>query len=81
MSSSEAGIPMGVASPDGRWIRVNQALGELLGATARRSCSALSPRGSPTPTTGRSEREALRLLLAGECTSYTTENRCLRRTR
>ncbi|HEU5395500.1 MAG TPA: PAS domain S-box protein, partial [Candidatus Methylomirabilis sp.] len=72
----EAGIAMGVASPEGRWVRVNPALRELLGYSEEELL------GAPTeklthPDDRPAEREALRLLLAGECASYTEEKRCL----
>ena len=38
----DAGIPMGVASPEGRWTRVNQALCELLGYREEELLGALS---------------------------------------
>ena len=72
----EAGIAFGVASPEGRWVRVNHALRELLGYSEDELL------GAPTeklthPDDRPAEREALRLLLAGECASYTQEKRCL----
>jgi PAS domain S-box-containing protein len=72
----EAGIALGVASPEGRWVRVNRALRELLGYGEDELL------GAPTeklthPDDRPAEREALRLLLAGECASYTQEKRCL----
>jgi PAS domain S-box-containing protein len=72
----EAGIAFGVASPEGRWVRVNHALRELLGYAEDELL------GAPTeklthPDDRPAEREALRLLLAGECASYTQEKRCL----
>jgi two-component system cell cycle sensor histidine kinase/response regulator CckA len=74
----DAGIPMGVASPEGRWTRVNRALGELLGCRDEELLGALAEEiihSDDRPI----QREALRLLLAGECPSYTAEHRCLRR--
>jgi PAS domain S-box-containing protein len=74
----DAGIPLGVASPEGRWIRVNRALAELLGygpdeLVGSPAEGILQPDDRPV------QREALRLLLAGECPSYTSEHRCRRR--
>ena len=74
----DAGIPMGVASTDGRWTRVNRALAELLGwrqdeLLGDPAEGLLHPDDRPV------QREAIRLLLAGECPSYTSEHRCLRR--
>ena len=74
----DAGIPMGVASPEGRWTRVNQALCELLGYREEELLGALSE-GIIHPDDRPVQREAVRLLLAGECPSYTSEHRCLRR--
>jgi PAS domain S-box-containing protein len=75
---AEAGLALGVASPEGRWVRVNPALRELLGYTEDELL------GAPTeklthPDDRPAEREALRLLLAGECATYTQEKRCLDR--
>jgi two-component system cell cycle sensor histidine kinase/response regulator CckA len=74
----DAGIPMGLASPEGRWVRVNRALAELLGHREDELIGALAE-GIIHPDDRPVEREALRLLLAGECPSYTSEHRCLRR--
>ena len=69
---------MGVASPEGRWTRVNRALGELLGYREEELLGALAE-GIIHPDDRPIQREAVRLLLAGECPSYTSEHRCLRR--
>ena len=76
---TEAGIAMGIVSPDGRWVRVNQALAELLGAAAKELIGDLAEEYTH-PEDRASERDAERLLRAGECTSYTIEKRCLRHT-
>jgi PAS domain S-box-containing protein len=73
----DAGIPMGVASPEGRWTRVNRALAELLGYGRDELVGTLAE-GIVHPDDRPAQREALRLLLAGECPSYTSEHRCLR---
>ena len=57
---------------------MNRALGELLGYREEELLGALAeaiihPDDRPV------QREALRLLLAGECPSYTSEHRCVRR--
>jgi PAS domain S-box-containing protein len=75
----DAGIPLGIASPEGRWIRVNRALCGLLGYQAD------DLRGQPVEglihaDDRQAQQEALRLLRAGECPTYTSECRCLRRT-
>ena len=75
----DTGIPMGVATPDGRWTRVNQALCELLGYREEDLLGGLAE-GIIHPDDRPVQREAVRLLLAGECPSYTSEYRCLRRT-
>ncbi len=75
---SEAGIPMGIVSLDGRWLGVNDALAELLGANARELLGDLAE-AHTHPDDRAAEREAERLLRAGECTSYTSEKRCIRR--
>ena len=74
----DTGIPMGVASPEGRWVRVNCALAELLGYGEDELIGALAE-GLVHPDDRPAQREALRLLLAGECSSYTSEHRGVRR--
>ncbi|HET9039982.1 MAG TPA: GAF domain-containing protein, partial [Gemmatimonadales bacterium] len=70
-------LPMGLVDDDGRWLRVNHALAELLGSTP--GALAGSPAEAATHPADRSaDREAIRLLLAGECASYTAEKRLLR---
>jgi PAS domain S-box-containing protein len=74
----EAGLPMGVATSEGRWTRVNPALCGLLGYREEELLGLLAeaiihPDDRPV------QREAVRLLLAGECPSYTSECRCVRR--
>jgi PAS domain S-box-containing protein len=75
----DTGIPMGVASPEGRWVRVNRALAELLGYREEELLGALAE-GMVHPDDRPVQREALRLLLAGECPSFTSEHRCVPRT-
>ncbi len=74
----DLGIAMAVAAPDGRWLRVNRALCDLLGygpdELIGRPAEALTH-----PDDRSADQEATRLLLAGECTSYTAEKRLLRR--
>jgi PAS domain S-box-containing protein len=69
-------LPMGLIGADGRWLRVNHALAHLVGATpealARCSADALTH-----PLDRSADAEAMRLLLAGECASYTSEKRLL----
>ncbi len=73
----DTGIPMGIASSEGRWTRVNQPLCELLGVREEDLLGALAE-GIVHPDDRPVQREAVRLLLAGECPSYTSEHRCLR---
>ncbi len=70
-------LPMGLILPDGRWLRVNRALAGLLGTTpeALTGCPA---EAFTHPDDRTADREAVRLLLAGECASYSAEKRLLR---
>ncbi len=72
----DTGFPMGIASPEGRWIRVNRALADFLGYREDQLVGTLAE-GIIHPDDRPAQREALRLLLAGECPSYTSEHRCL----
>ena len=74
----DTGIPMGVASSEGRWTRVNRALCELLGYREDELLGGLAE-GIIHPDDRPVQREAVRLLLAGECPSYTSEYQCQRR--
>jgi len=76
---TDAGLALGVASPEGRWVRVNPALRELLGYAEDELLGAPTEKVTH-PDDRPAEREALRLLLAGECATYTQEKRCLDRT-
>jgi PAS domain S-box-containing protein len=68
---------MGLVLPDGRWLRVNGALAELLGSSPE--ALAGCPADAIThPADRGAEQEATRLLLAGECASYSAEKRLLR---
>jgi two-component system, cell cycle sensor histidine kinase and response regulator CckA len=73
-----AGIGMAVISPDGRWIRVNQALCDMLGIAADELVGR-SVEARTHPDDVPADREARRLLLAGESSSYTIEERYLTR--
>jgi len=70
-------LPMGIILTDGRWLRVNRALAELLGTTpeALAGCPA---EAFTHPADRAADLEATRLLLAGECASYSAEKRLLR---
>ena len=73
----ETGIGTALISPDGRWLRVNQALCEML-ASDRNSLIGFSIEARTHPADAPADREAIRLLLAGECRTYTMEKRYLR---
>ncbi len=71
-----AAIGMGLASPEGRWLRVNPALVEILGySEAELLASGLEALTHPDDR--RSERELMRKLLSGEIGSFQTEKRFL----
>jgi two-component system cell cycle sensor histidine kinase/response regulator CckA len=73
----QAGAGMALLSLDGRWIRVNRALAELLGVSGDELIGfPAETRTHPDDTAG--DTEAVRLLLAGECRSYSMEKRYLR---
>src|SRR3954469_7250336 len=74
----QSGIGMGVISSDGRWLRVNQALCEMLGASPD-ELVGFPAEAHTHPDDVAADREAVRLLLAGECRSYTVEKRYLTR--
>ncbi|MBA3345765.1 MAG: PAS domain S-box protein [Gemmatimonadales bacterium] len=73
----DCGIAMAICSSDGHWVRVNRALSALLGYADHELV------GTPVeqhthPDDRAADREAIRLLLAGECNSYTADKRFLR---
>jgi two-component system cell cycle sensor histidine kinase/response regulator CckA len=74
----QSGIGMAVMSPDGRWLRVNQALCDLLGS-APDDLVGFSAEARTHPDDVPANREAIRLLLTGECRTYTVEKRYLTR--
>jgi PAS domain S-box-containing protein len=74
----QSGIGMGVISSDGRWLRVNQALCEMLGASSD-ELVGFPAEARTHPDDVSADREAIRLLLAGECRAYTVEKRYLTR--
>ena len=74
----QAGIGMAVVSPDGRWLRVNQALGDMLGYSPDDLLGS-SAEARIHPDDIPADREAVRLLLTGESRAYTKETRYLTR--
>ena len=75
----DSGIGMALISTDGRWLRSNRALCEMLGCT-RDDLVGDAIEARTHPSDAPAHREALRLLLAGECRTYTMETRYLRPT-
>ena len=76
-SFEDSGIGMALVSPEGRWLRVNRALCEILGVS-RENLVGFSVDASTHPDDVSADSEALRLLLAGECRTYTMEKRYVR---
>jgi two-component system cell cycle sensor histidine kinase/response regulator CckA len=74
----QAGIGMAVISPDGRWLRVNQALADLLGYSPEALIGS-SAEARIHPDDIPADREAMRLLLTGESRTYLMEKRFLTR--
>jgi PAS domain S-box-containing protein len=72
----QVGIGVGFISLDGRWMRVNRALAELLEA-APDDLIGLPAESRTHPDDVAADREASRLLQAGESRSYTMEKRYL----
>jgi two-component system cell cycle sensor histidine kinase/response regulator CckA len=73
----DSGVGMALLSPDGRWLRVNRAVSELLGVP-REDLIGFSVEARTHPDDVSADQEALRLLLAGECRTYTMEKRYVR---
>jgi PAS domain S-box-containing protein len=73
----DSGIGMALISTDGRWLRANRALCTLLGCTPE-DLIGQSIESQTHPDDAPANREAVRLLLAGECSTYTMETRYLR---
>jgi two-component system, cell cycle sensor histidine kinase and response regulator CckA len=75
---AETGVPMALVSPEGRWLRVNRGLCELLGASPGELLGNAADE-STHPDDRAADLEALRLLRTGEVTTYSGEKRCLRK--
>jgi two-component system cell cycle sensor histidine kinase/response regulator CckA len=71
-----AGVGMALISLDGRWLRVNRALCDLLG-TAAEDLLGFPVEIRSHPDDLPADQEAVRLLLAGESRAYTMEKRYL----
>jgi two-component system cell cycle sensor histidine kinase/response regulator CckA len=76
-SFEQVGIGMALISLDGRWLRVNRALSDILGYSPD-DLIGFTAESHTHPEDAQADREATRLLLAGECRSYTMEKRYLR---
>src|SRR5919107_2875509 len=72
--------PVGMAhvAPDGRWLRVNQKLCEILGYTPE-ELFGLTLQDVTHPDDLETGLERVRRLLAGEIESYSVEKRCFRK--
>ncbi|HEY3013006.1 MAG TPA: PAS domain S-box protein [Gemmatimonadales bacterium] len=73
----QVGVGMALISLDGRWLRVNWAFSDML-ATQPDDLIGLPAESHTHPDDAPADREAIRLLLAGECRTYTMEKRYLR---
>ena len=76
-SFEESGVGIALISTDGRWLRVNRAVGDLLGRS-REELIGLPIEAVSHPDDAAAGREAMRLLQAGECGTYTMEKRYVR---
>ncbi|HEX2250487.1 MAG TPA: PAS domain S-box protein [Gemmatimonadales bacterium] len=70
----QAGIGMALITLEGRWLRVNRALSELLGAPPE-DLLGFPAEARTHPEDVAADQEAIQLLLAGEARSYTIEKR------
>jgi two-component system, cell cycle sensor histidine kinase and response regulator CckA len=72
----QVGIGMALISLDGRWLRVNRVLSEMLGS-APDDLIGYPAESRTHPDDVPADREAVRILSAGECRTYTMEKRYL----
>jgi two-component system, cell cycle sensor histidine kinase and response regulator CckA len=72
----QAGVGMALLSLDGRWVRVNRSLAELLGTSAE-ELVGFPAEARTHPDDVAADQEAVRILLAGECRTYSMEKRYL----
>ena len=70
-------LPMGLIRADGRWLRVNPALAELVG-TSPEALTDCPADALTHPLDRGADAEGIRLLQAGECSSYASEKRLIR---
>ena len=76
-SFEDSSAGMALISTDGRWLRVNRAVCEILDVP-RDDLIGFPVEARTYPDDVSADREALRLLLAGECRTYTMEKRYVR---
>jgi len=79
-SFEDSGVGIALISTDGRWLRVNRAVCELLGRP-REELIGVPIEAVSHADDASAGREAMRLLQAGECGTYTMEKRYLRPSR
>jgi diguanylate cyclase (GGDEF)-like protein/PAS domain S-box-containing protein len=73
----DAGIGMAITGVDGRFVRVNRSLAEMLGTTPE-DLAGVAVADVTHPDHHAADREAMRALLAGELSVHRTEKRYLR---
>jgi PAS domain S-box-containing protein len=73
-----AGVGIGHTAPDGRWLRVNQKLCDIIGYSCE-ELLGLTFRDITHPDYLEQDTEAARAMLRGERQSYTTEKRYIRK--
>jgi PAS domain S-box-containing protein len=79
-SFEQAAVGMAQVAPDGRWLRVNQKLCDIVGYT-REELLRLTFQDITHPSDLEADLEYVRQMLAGEIQSYDMEKRYLRRDR